>query len=165
MEKRATQVLESQVEAFKDGLKEKIEELAIEEISKKKLIEYINAYKTTIGDADFLKRKRTQVLVPTFLRCISKLSDGTQCSRKKQDGSDYCGTHSKGSPHGTYMQENVTLTKVDVWAQEIGGIIYYVDSGYNVYKTEDIINGKQNPAIIAKYEKCGDKYSISQFGL
>ena len=45
------------------------------------------------------------------------------------------------------------------------GIVYYVDKSNNVYKTEDIIEGKQNPRIVAKYVKDGAKYKIPEFGL
>jgi GH25 family lysozyme M1 (1,4-beta-N-acetylmuramidase) len=99
------------------------------------------------------------------LRCLSKRSDGEQCSRRKKEGCDFCGTHSKGSPHGNFVQDNVIMKKVEVWAQEIGGIIYYIDNEMNVYKTEDIINNKTNPAIVAKYQKNGEIYSILDFEL
>jgi hypothetical protein len=52
-----------------------------------------------------------------------------------------------------------------VWAQDIGGIIYYVDQTGNVYQAEDIVLNKINPKIIAKYVKTGDVYSIPAFGI
>ena len=55
--------------------------------------------------------------------------------------------------------------KVEVWAQEIQGIIYYIDKSYNVYQTEDIMHGKVNPKVIAKYVKNGDNYSIPEFNI
>jgi hypothetical protein len=55
--------------------------------------------------------------------------------------------------------------KVEVWAQEIQGIIYYIDKSFNVYQTEDIMQGKVNPKVIAKYVKNGDTYSIPDFNL
>jgi len=45
------------------------------------------------------------------------------------------------------------------------GIVYYLDKTNNVYKTEDILEGKQNPRIVAKYTKEGTKYKIPEFGL
>jgi hypothetical protein len=52
------------------------------------------------------------------------------------------------------------LKKVEVWAQDIKGIIYYIDKSNNVYKAEDIMSNKKNPSVIAKYEKNGDDYTI-----
>jgi predicted nucleic acid-binding Zn-ribbon protein len=46
--------------------------------------------------------------------------------------------------------------KMEVFAEEIGGIVYYVDHHKNVYKTEDIVQSNENPRIIAKYEKQSD---------
>ena len=74
----------------------------------------------------------------------------------------------KGTPHGIMdaQEESVSLTqKVEVWAQDIQGIIYYIDKTGNVYQTEDIISNKMNPKIIAKYIKTGEQISIPEFGI
>ena len=55
--------------------------------------------------------------------------------------------------------------KVEVWAQDIKGIIYYIDKIGNVYQVEDIIVNKINPKVIAKYIKNGDNYSIPEFNI
>jgi hypothetical protein len=57
--------------------------------------------------------------------------------------------------------------KVDIWAQDIKGIIYYVDKNGNVYDTEDIMKIDKHPKrVIAKYVQDGaGNYSIpSMFG-
>ena len=54
---------------------------------------------------------------------------------------------------------------IEVWAQDIQGIIYYIDKNYNVYQTEDIMQGKVNPKIIAHYQKNGDNFSIPEFNI
>jgi hypothetical protein len=111
---------------------------------------------------DFMKRKRVKNMVPVYERCCAKRANGQQCTRRKKDECQYCGTHSKGTPHGI-MNENETVstvTKVEVSAIDIKGIVYYLDNDGNVYDTEDIISNKKNPRIIAKYEKHGDVYSI-----
>jgi hypothetical protein len=54
---------------------------------------------------------------------------------------------------------------VEVFAEEIFGIVYYIDKFNNVYKTEDIVEGKQNPQIIAKYVKNNNRYTIPSLGL
>ena len=75
----------------------------------------------------------------------------------------------EATPHGvieTTEGGNVATTKkIEVWAHDIQGIIYYIDNNSNVYQAEDIVNNKENPNIIAKYVKNGDKYSIPEFGI
>ena len=109
-----------------------------------------------------MKRKRVKNMVPVYERCCAKRANGQQCTRRKKDDSQYCGTHSKGTPHGI-MNENETVstvTKVEVSAIDIKGIVYYLDNNGNVYDTEDIIANKKNPRIIAKYEQNGETYTI-----
>jgi hypothetical protein len=105
-------------------------------------------------------------------RCSAKRANGEQCTRKRRDDCEFCGTHYKGTPHGVTTQtdasaetasnESITL---EVFAEEIGGIVYYIDKCKNVYKTDDVLQTKMNPTIIAKWEKMGDKYTIPEFGL
>lgn len=163
MEKRLSEKIEEYISSMKTSLIKKIDEMGSDESDKIDLCQFIKSYEDfQVEKSDFQKRKRSQNTVPSFLRCLSKRSDGEQCSRRKKEDCDFCGTHSKGSPHGNFV-ENVVMKKVEVWVQEICGIIYYVDKEMNVYKTEDIINNKPNPAVIAKYEKNNEIYSISEF--
>jgi hypothetical protein len=71
------------------------------------------------------------------------------------------------------MEENVSEPstpknmKVDIWAQDIKGIIYYVDKAGNVYDTEDIMKIDKYPKrVIAKYvqDAKGGYSSPSIFG-
>jgi Asp-tRNA(Asn)/Glu-tRNA(Gln) amidotransferase C subunit len=39
---------------------------------------------------------------------------------------------------------------VEVCATEVKGILYYVDAFQNVYRTEDILESRENPRIIGK---------------
>jgi S-adenosylmethionine hydrolase len=55
------------------------------------------------------------------------------------------------------------LQKVETYAKEICGIVYYIDKFGNVYKTEDILEGQQNPAVVAKYRVDNDIYTLSDF--
>jgi hypothetical protein len=74
----------------------------------------------------------------------------------------------KGTPHGIIDDQNEvkqTTQKIEVWAQDIQGIIYYIDKTGNVYQAEDIVNNKINPNIIAKYVKSGETFTIPAFGL
>ena len=70
-----------------------------------------------------------------------------QCTRRKKEGCDSCGTHMKGTPNGMMDSQDNTapmLEKVEIWAQDIMGIIYYIDHKNNVYQAEDIISNKIN---------------------
>ena len=55
--------------------------------------------------------------------------------------------------------------KMEIFAQEIMGIVYYLDKYKNVYNTEDIMKEIDNPKVIAKYEFKNNKYSIPSLGL
>jgi hypothetical protein len=117
---------------------------------------------------DFTKRKRIKNSIPDLNRCVAKLANGEQCTRRRKSECEFCGTHTKGTPHGLVRESNTfanVLQKVEVSAVEIKGIVYYVDSFTNVYKTEDVLDGKDNPEIIARYVKNGDVYTIPEFGL
>lgn len=103
---------------------------------------------------DLMKRKRVKNIVPLFDRCVAKRANGEQCTRRKKEGEGYCGTHTKGRPHGSVNEtpENVvTNKKVDVWIKEIKGIVYYIDGDNNVYDPEDILLNKINPKVIMKF--------------
>ena len=116
-----------------------------------------NYEKIKVGKDDFMKRKRVKSVVPIYDRCCAKRASGEQCTRRKKEGESYCGTHIKGTPHSV-MEENVAEpstpknVKVDIWAQDIKGIIYYIDKVGNVYDTEDIMKIDKYPKrVIAKY--------------
>ena len=173
MERKLNKKVEAYVSSFKENIKEKSVELGLnnsEEVNQ--LIQYIYDYdRLNFGKEDFMKRKRVKNVVPFFDRCCAKRANDEQCTRRKKEGSEYCGTHVKGSPHGIMEQETdnnntkVNIQKVEVWAQDIQGIIYYIDNMGNVYQAEDIVGNKMNPKIIAKYVKNGDIYTIPEFNL
>ena len=129
------------------------------------VLNYVYNYdKFELHKDDFMKRKRVKNMVPTYERCCAKRANGEQCTRRKKDEFQYCGTHSKGTPHGIISDKEPinTTTKIEVSAIDIKGIVYYLDQNSNVYDTEDIISNQKNPRIIAKYEKIGDAYSIPE---
>lgn len=116
-----------------------------------------NFEKLKLQKDDFMKRKRVKSIVPIYDRCCAKRANGEQCTRRKKEGETYCGTHIKGTPHSVMEESSEMPTtknvKVDIWAQDIKGIIYYIDKNMNVYDTEDIMNiDKQPKRVIAKYE-------------
>ena len=170
MEKRLNKKLELWITGFKDNIREKASQIGISKNDQtNQLIQYIYDYdRLTFGKEDFQKRKRVKNVVPFFDRCCAKRASNEQCTRRKKDGCEYCGTHLKGTPHGIVDAHNEpknTNQKIEVYAQDIQGIIYYIDKNSNVYQAEDIISNKINPKIIAKYQKDGEKYSIPEFNI
>ena len=170
MEKRLNKKVDLYISSFKDNIKEKATQLELlknDEINK--LLQYIYDYdRLSFNKEDFMKRKRVKNFVPIFDRCCAKRATNEQCTRRKKDGSEYCGTHMKGTPHGIIENNDevkVNTQKIEVWAQDIQGIIYYIDKFNNVYQAEDIVVNKLNPKIIAKYTKIGEQYSIPEFNL
>ena len=121
------------------------------------VISHIQQYsKFSLETEDFAKRKRIKNKVPLQDRCCAKRANGEQCTRRKKTEHDnYCGTHMKGVPHGTInvVVSDMVGVKKEVWVEEIGGIMYYLDTNNNVYNTEDIMSNRVNPKIIAKWRK------------
>jgi hypothetical protein len=170
MEKRLTKKAESYITNFKDNIREKATQLGISQNPEiYQLLQYIYDYeRLTFNKEDFQKRKRVKNFVPIFDRCCAKKSSNEQCTRRKKEECEYCGTHVKGTPHGivdNQVDNKISTQKIEVWGQDIQGIIYYIDGNNNVYKPEDIIINKVNPKIIAKYVKSGEQYNIPEFNI
>jgi hypothetical protein len=127
----------------------------------KQLTTYVYEYeKLKLTKEDFMKRKRVKNTVPIQERCLAKRANGEQCTRKKKEGCDYCGTHTKGVPCSIMDDDEekgdkskLNQQSVNIWVQNIKGIEYFIDGLQNVYKHEDVINNSTNPRIIAKYSK------------
>ena len=173
MEKRINEQTRQYVSKFKDDIRDKIVELGIKDSEHiNDLLEFVYEYKRLAFEKeDFMKRRRVKNSVPVENRCNAKRANGEQCTRKRREECEFCGTHYKGTPHGIATSadsdgscSNDAIT-LEVFAEEIGGIVYYIDKFRNVYKTDDILQSRINPSIIAKWEKTGDKYTIPDFGL
>jgi len=170
MERRINKKIESYITDLKDSVRAKAEQLGLANDSNlSQLVQYVYDYdRLVLGKEDFLKRKRVKNVVHLSDRCCAKRANCEQCTRRKKTDCEYCGTHMKGTPHGVCDNEgdNKPLgQKVEVWAQDIQGIIYYIDKVDNVYQVEDIIVNKVNPKVIAKYVKNGEQYSIPEFNI
>ena len=168
MERRINKKIESYITELKDCVRAKADQLGLaNDPNLSQLVQYVYDYdRLVLGKDDFLKRKRVKNVVHLSDRCCAKRASGEQCTRRKKTDCEYCGTHMKGTPHGVCDNEEDDKPlgqKIDVWAQEIKGIIYYIDKVGNVYQVEDIIVNKVNPKIIAKYVKNGEQYSIPEF--
>ena len=171
MERRINKKIENYISNFKENVKEHATELGLstDDISNQ-MVQYIYDYeRLVLTKDDFMKRKRVKNIVHLSDRCCSKRANGEQCTRRRKDTTTmFCGTHLKGTPHGMCdLEEDVKqqgLT-IEVWLQDIQGIVYYIDKNNNVYQPEDIMSGKINPKIIAKYVKVADIYSIPEFNI
>jgi hypothetical protein len=170
MEKRLNVRIEKYIREFKENIATKIDGIGlIGNEQAGELMQYIYDYDRLILDKDdFIKRKRVKNVVPFVERCCAKRATDEQCTRRRKDGYEFCGTHTKGVPYGIVCA-NATASAsgekrtIEVWAQDINGIIYYVDTMCNVYKAEDVVGNKSNPQIIAKYECHNGIYSIPAF--
>jgi hypothetical protein len=170
MERRINKKIESSITDLKDCVRSKAEQLGLaNDPNLSQLVQYVYDYnRLVLGKEDFLKRKRVKNVVHLSDRCCAKRASGEQCTRRKKTDCEYCGTHMKGTPHGVCdneEDEKPVGQKVEVWAQDIQGIIYYIDKVDNVYQVEDIIVNKMNPKVIAKYVKNGEHYSIPEFNI
>ena len=168
MEKRLNKKIESYLREFKDNIRNKVNAMGFEETTKtNELLEYVYDYERLIVvKDDLIKRKRIKNVIPSMNRCCAKRCNGEQCTRRRKDKNEFCGTHVKGTPHGLVNLENINssaLQKVEVFIVNMMGIMYYVDLYNNVYSTEDILDGIQNPKIVAKYAKDNEIYSITDF--
>lgn len=167
MERRLNKKTEEYTTEFKNNVKEFASKLGISQLDDdtNSLLQYIYDYKRLeFGKDDLTRRKRVKNAVPFFERCCANRASGEQCTRRKKNEDLYCGTHMKGTPHGIMSSNPEESTagnkQIEVWAQDIRGIIYYLDKNDNVYQPEDIISNRINPRVIAKYVRHGDVFSI-----
>jgi hypothetical protein len=154
MEARINKVIEAYLTTFKDDIRTKITNIGFSDQQKMaELVEYVYDYdRLCLTKTDFVKRKRIKNSIPALNRCNAKRANGEQCTRRRKDEFEFCGTHSKGTPHGLIQEgcdAETNLQKVEVFAEDIQGIVYYIDNFNNVYKTEDILSNVKNPKIVA----------------
>ena len=172
MERRLNKELDAFMSSRKSEILEKAKQLGISDNTEvRQLLQFIcDIQPFTVTKEHFTKRKRVKSIVHLADRCCANKAGGSQCTRQKKPDSMYCGTHMKGTPHGI-VDDNCAEcnqpvnNKIEVWAQDIQGIMYYIDKNCNVYQAEDIIQNKINPKIIAKYVKSGETYNIPEFNL
>jgi hypothetical protein len=170
MEKSINRKIHHYVSEMKDNIRKKSIELGTNnDPHVTQLVQYICDYgNLTLQKDDFVKRKRVKNVVHLQDRCCARKANGEQCTRQKKGQETFCGTHLKGAQYGVCdldESEKPIGQKIEVWAQDIQGIIYYIDKNNNVYQMEDIMHHNVNPKVIAKYVKNGDTYSIPEFGI
>jgi hypothetical protein len=156
MDRKLNKRIADYVVEFKKTIKEKALELNFTENGKiQQLIEFIYNYdRLVLSKEDVSKRKRVKNTIPNTNRCHAKRANGEQCTRKQKEGHCFCGTHVKGTPHGIMNneteQEN-TYVIGEVTAEDINGIVYYLDKHGHIFSTEDVLNGIPNPKVVNKY--------------
>jgi len=164
MERKINTKANTYFTTYKNHLVELIQSTVMNDDEKNKIIKEIYEYKRfEITKEDTQKRKRVKNSIPLHERCNALRANKEQCTRRKKDDHQFCGTHSKGRPHGeidsSNLQEN--FTKVKVWQQDINGILYFLDKNFNVYDPQDVQQNNMNPKIIAKYTILpGDKFVL-----
>jgi len=158
--KQINSQIEAHTSAFKDSIRNRMLELGFDQDQRtNELMEFIYEYpRLVIEKIENAKKSRVKPDIDSDKRCIAYRADSLQCSRRKKQGCDYCGTHEKGIPNGYVMNETKppTTTKLVVIAREIDGIVYYIDELQNVYKTEDVMNNVENPTMIGICRKIND---------
>jgi hypothetical protein len=167
----ANKRIDEYIVKYKNEIKEKITSLDFIQEKEKisELLEFVYEYtKLQFEKEEFIEKKKNTYIVSPCNRCVAKRTDGEQCTRKKKRTSEYCGTHSKTNEENTNSGQPIYVSsnkqKMEISAEDIQGIIYYIDKFNNVYHTEDILEGKENPRIITKVTKNSDnKYIIPQF--
>jgi hypothetical protein len=169
MEKRINKKIEMYITAFKDSIRTKVASLIDNKEIQNDLLEFVYDYqRLVLSKDDIVKRKRIKNSIPLDNRCNAKRANGEQCTRRRKDNCEYCGTHIKGTPHGCFRLNDGSqnsVQKIEVVAEEVFGIVYYIDNNNNVYKTEDILEEKNNPSIIAKCVRNNGLITIPELGL
>ena len=110
MEKRITKKFDNHILNFKDEIKNWIENNNVSFDGDQNKCDFLNFIynfeKVKLSSEDFSKRKRMKNIVPGLDRCCACRANGEQCTRRRQVGINFCGTHSKGAPHGIMEFEN-----------------------------------------------------------
>ena len=167
MEARINRTIATYIREFKANIGDKVKCMEIGDEKSSALMTYIFDYeKLTLKSNDFNKRKRLKNSIPITNRCSACKANGDQCTRRRRDGTEFCGTHSKGVPHGL-MKDNDSIEdnnhNIEIFGEDVNGIIYYMDNYNNVYKMEDIMRQIENPTIIGKYNLENGIYKIEMF--
>ena len=101
MERRINKKIDDYIRTFKSDLVSHLSCHCCNNDLTNNLSEYIYNYEGLQLDKEsFSKRKRVKNSVPIYERCNAKRANGEQCTRRRKDGEKFCGTHSKGTPHG-----------------------------------------------------------------
>jgi len=153
MENKLNKKIERHMEEYKKHI--------LENISKSndeydKILCILNNYKQLhILKEDLNKKTRIKNNVNLEDRCQALRANNSQCTRRKQKNSCFCGTHIKGTPYGKILENDngkiVFKEEINIYTKEIQGITYYIDDKNNIYSSEEILNNSNNPTVIGRY--------------
>lgn len=171
MERRLSKKIQTHCDNLKDDILKWMEENNLELTHNESGVKFMDKFEIfmanyeniTFTKEDFLKRKRIKNMAPQQDRCTAKRADGSQCTRRKKQGEHFCGTHIKGTPHGEITAAGEALPtkkKIEVWTEDIKGIHTYIDADGNVYNTVHVMQNRENPEIVGRWEKIDGKYVI-----
>ena len=157
---------EGYIADFKTALLSRATELGVDQ----KIIDQLESYSAdypalAVMPSDLQKVKRCRPNIPKSERCSALRANLEQCTRRRKKEGRYCGTHNKGTPHGTtHTASDVKQQfEIQVWAEDMGGIIHFLDKDGNVYDPQDIHLGVINPRVIANYTKLENgTYALSE---
>lgn len=121
-----------------------------------KLTYILNTYRNlNITKEDLNKKTRIKNSVNLEDRCQALRANNSQCTRRKQKNSCFCGTHIKGTPYGKILENDngkiAFKEEINIYTKEIQGITYYIDDKNNIYSSEEILNNSNNPTVIGRY--------------
>ena len=89
-------------------------------------------------------------------QCRALSASGDRCTRRvnKNSGDGLCGTHMRGTPHGTITPSSGgdQQSRIEVRVHDIRGINFYIDDHNNVYDPRDIVGRKPRPRVIAQWQ-------------
>ena len=101
----------------------------------------------------YKKRSRSKNEVDKQRQCRAKRADGKQCSRQRKEGKEFCGTHIKGCPHGTYKLKEQEKEELKLSIIDYKGIAYYIDlKTGEVYSSESVMKGGEGAEVIGMYD-------------
>jgi len=159
MLKRIQKKNDEYLNQFKILIKDKMAEYhLLDKEEGRNILQFIYDYENLqYTKEDFQKRKRVKNSVPLCDRCSALKAEGIRCTRRRKKQHAFCGTHLKGTPHGIVnnteeMPPNLYKT-IQIWAEEVDGIVCHIDDNCNVYDPQDIHQNIKNPKVIAKYKK------------
>ncbi len=159
MEKKLSAKCHDHLQALKEDMANVIKDEGLGEDATTRLLERLYSYRSLeISKTDLQKRKRVKNSVPVCDSCRAQRANGEQCTRRRKEGGKFCGTHVKGTPHGEIDAGNTDSApgEVHVVAQDIAGIIYFIDAAGNVYNPQDVHQNLKDPRIIARYTRSED---------
>lgn len=165
MESRINKTIVNYIRTFKQDIANKVKNTVVDDEASNELVQFIFDYqKLILKSNDFNKRKRLKNSIPITNRCSACKASGEQCTRRRREETEFCGTHSKGIPHGLVREKAINEEQtqtVDIFGEDVNGIIYYMDKQSNVYKMEDIMKQVVNPTIIGNYILTNGIYEIN----